>query len=181
MGEQYATVVEQLHKSAHPGVNTRTVDPALPVNYLLANQAAPLERVMSNSFGFGVLELRRLVLGRARASAVPLSGCIEGIGLPGPGIEGWSAAAAILGGRTPWVSAPTVLPLPEVLPPAERRRTGAVGTDARHGAGSHPPRGRGGRGPGGRVQLLRGRRGELSRDLRGARLLGTAALADPLH
>jgi 3-oxoacyl-[acyl-carrier-protein] synthase-1 len=47
------------------GVNTRTVDPALPVNYLLANQAAPLERVMSNSFGFGGSNCC-LVLGRAR-------------------------------------------------------------------------------------------------------------------
>ena len=46
------------------GVNTRTVDPALPVNYLLANQAAPLKRVMSNSFGFGGSNCC-LVLGRA--------------------------------------------------------------------------------------------------------------------
>ena len=46
------------------GVNTRTVDPALPVNYLLANRAAPLERVMSNSFGFGGSNCC-LVLGRA--------------------------------------------------------------------------------------------------------------------
>ena len=46
------------------GVNTRTVDPALPVNYLLANRAAPLKRVMSNSFGFGGSNCC-LVLGRA--------------------------------------------------------------------------------------------------------------------
>jgi hypothetical protein len=59
-------------------------------------------------------------------SAAALSGCVEGIGLLGPGMCGWSAAAQILGGRTPWVSAPTVLPRPEALPPAERRRTGAI-------------------------------------------------------
>jgi 3-oxoacyl-[acyl-carrier-protein] synthase-1 len=40
------------------------VDPALPVNYLLANRAAPLKRVMSNSFGFGGSNCC-LVLGRA--------------------------------------------------------------------------------------------------------------------
>ncbi len=35
------------------GVNTNEVDPALAVHYLLENRAAPLSRVMSNSFGFG--------------------------------------------------------------------------------------------------------------------------------
>ena len=35
------------------GVNTTAVDPALAVHYLRDNRAAPLERVMSNSFGFG--------------------------------------------------------------------------------------------------------------------------------
>lgn len=59
-------------------------------------------------------------------SALPLSGCIEGLGVLGPGIGSWPAAAAILNGRTAWVSAPTVLPLPEALPPPERRRTGAI-------------------------------------------------------
>ncbi|HWZ64372.1 MAG TPA: beta-ketoacyl-[acyl-carrier-protein] synthase family protein [Steroidobacteraceae bacterium] len=35
------------------GVNTQTVDPALPVSYLTASRRAPLKAVMSNSFGFG--------------------------------------------------------------------------------------------------------------------------------
>jgi 3-oxoacyl-[acyl-carrier-protein] synthase I len=35
------------------GVNTVEVDPALKVNYLHENRAAPLRYVMSNSFGFG--------------------------------------------------------------------------------------------------------------------------------
>ena len=35
------------------GVNTRDVDPALPVRYLRETRSAPLECVMSNSFGFG--------------------------------------------------------------------------------------------------------------------------------
>jgi 3-oxoacyl-[acyl-carrier-protein] synthase-1 len=35
------------------GVNTRRVDPALPVSYLRETRSGPLTRVMSNSFGFG--------------------------------------------------------------------------------------------------------------------------------
>ncbi len=46
------------------GLNTRTPDPALRVNYLLENRRAPLRRVMSNSFGFGGSNCS-LILGRA--------------------------------------------------------------------------------------------------------------------
>ncbi len=46
------------------GVNTRTLDPALGVTYLLENRPAPLKHVMSNSFGFGGSNCS-LVLGRA--------------------------------------------------------------------------------------------------------------------
>jgi 3-oxoacyl-[acyl-carrier-protein] synthase-1 len=46
------------------GVNTRKIDPALEVNYLLENRSAPLIRVMSNSFGFGGSNCS-LILGRA--------------------------------------------------------------------------------------------------------------------
>jgi 3-oxoacyl-[acyl-carrier-protein] synthase I len=35
------------------GVNTRQVDPALPISYLREARSAPLSCVMSNSFGFG--------------------------------------------------------------------------------------------------------------------------------
>jgi 3-oxoacyl-[acyl-carrier-protein] synthase I len=38
---------------APPGVNTTRLDPACRLNYLTAGRAAPLRRVMSNSFGFG--------------------------------------------------------------------------------------------------------------------------------
>lgn len=46
------------------GVNTRAIDPALGVTYLLENRRAPLKHVMSNSFGFGGSNCT-LVLGRA--------------------------------------------------------------------------------------------------------------------
>jgi 3-oxoacyl-[acyl-carrier-protein] synthase I len=35
------------------GVNTRVIDPQLPVSYLRESRRAPLKTVMSNSFGFG--------------------------------------------------------------------------------------------------------------------------------
>jgi hypothetical protein len=49
---------------------------------------------------------------------------IESIGLLGPGLTGWQQAGDVLAGRAPYVHAPTELPLPAGLPPAERRRTG---------------------------------------------------------
>jgi hypothetical protein len=55
-----------------------------------------------------------------------LSACIEGIGLLGPGLPDWPTCAAVLAGTSPYTSARTVLPLPEILPPAERRRAGRI-------------------------------------------------------
>ncbi|MFP5408401.1 MAG: beta-ketoacyl-[acyl-carrier-protein] synthase family protein [Gammaproteobacteria bacterium] len=46
------------------GVNTRNVDPAIPVQYLTANREAMVRRVLSNSFGFGGTNCS-LILGRA--------------------------------------------------------------------------------------------------------------------
>ena len=41
------------HHLAPGGLNTRELDPQLPLNYLMDNREAPLRRVLSNSFGFG--------------------------------------------------------------------------------------------------------------------------------
>ena len=46
------------------GVNTRCVDPCIPIQYLTANQQAAPRRVLSNSFGFGGTNCS-LILGRA--------------------------------------------------------------------------------------------------------------------
>jgi 3-oxoacyl-[acyl-carrier-protein] synthase-1 len=46
------------------GVNTTQVDPTLTVHYLTTKRAAPLRRVLSNSFGFGGTNCS-LILGRA--------------------------------------------------------------------------------------------------------------------
>jgi len=78
-------------------------------------------------------------------SAAVLGAYVEGVGLLGPGLTGWASGARILAGEAPWVSAPTVLPAPEGLPPAERRRTGAIvrltlaaGLEATRHAGADP-------------------------------------------
>src|SRR2546430_14447991 len=55
-----------------------------------------------------------------------LAAYVDGIGLLGPGIGDWPAGARVLTGHTPWARAPTVLPAPECLPSAARRRTGTV-------------------------------------------------------
>jgi hypothetical protein len=55
-----------------------------------------------------------------------LTGCIQGLGLLGPGLTDWSAARAVLNEESPYVALRTVLPLPDILPPAERRRAGRI-------------------------------------------------------
>ncbi|HEX5802894.1 MAG TPA: beta-ketoacyl-[acyl-carrier-protein] synthase II, partial [Azospira sp.] len=48
-----------------PGsAQTRTLDPAIAIDYLLATRRAPVRRVLSNSFGFGGSNCS-LILGRA--------------------------------------------------------------------------------------------------------------------
>jgi hypothetical protein len=47
---------------------------------------------------------------------------VEGIGLCGPGLDGWTRGAPILAGRTPYAATPVTLVPSLLLPPAERRR-----------------------------------------------------------
>ncbi len=67
---------------------------------------------------------------------------IDGIGLLGPGFDGWPAGRTILAGETAYQPQKTMLPSPASLPPAERRRCGpivkltlAVGHEAAAAAG----------------------------------------------
>lgn len=55
-----------------------------------------------------------------------LVGCIDGIGLLGPGLDDWQQARAVLRGEMPYLPQRTVLPAPQILPPAERRRATAA-------------------------------------------------------
>lgn len=68
---------------------------------------------------------------------------IDGIGVLAPGLANWPAARAVLAGEQAYVAAPTVLPAPAILPPAERRRASrlvrlalAVGMEAVGHAGA---------------------------------------------
>ena len=51
---------------------------------------------------------------------------VEGVGIAGPGLDGWAAARPVLAGLTPYQPA-TFVPRPvTLLPPAERRRAGGA-------------------------------------------------------
>jgi len=67
---------------------------------------------------------------------------VEGVGLVGPGLEGWLASRPLLAGGAGYREAPTTITPSELLPAAERRRTGvpvklalAAGQEAFAGAG----------------------------------------------
>ncbi len=51
---------------------------------------------------------------------------VNGVGLIGPGLNGWQASRPIVAGTEPYRHATTTIPAGELLPPAERRRTGAL-------------------------------------------------------
>lgn len=55
-----------------------------------------------------------------------LTAYIEGVGLLGPGFNNWLGSRDVICGRQPYRPARTVLPLPALLPAAERRRSGAI-------------------------------------------------------
>lgn len=67
---------------------------------------------------------------------------VEGVGLVGPGLDGWQASRALLAGEQAYRSAPTAVGASTLLPAAERRRAGvpvklalAAGLEAIQGAG----------------------------------------------
>ena len=55
-----------------------------------------------------------------------LTAYIEGIGLLGPGFNGWPGSLALLTGQQPYQTGPTLLPPPLSLPAAERRRSSSI-------------------------------------------------------
>ena len=59
-------------------------------------------------------------------AATPITVFVEGIGLLGPGLPNWAQGRLQLNGSLPYQAARCILPLPMALPPAERRRSGAV-------------------------------------------------------
>jgi hypothetical protein len=74
-----------------------------------------------------------------------LSAYVSGIGVLGPGIADWDVTTAVLSGLAQYHPARTLLPVPTLLPSAERRRTGrvvklalAVALEATARAGTNP-------------------------------------------
>jgi hypothetical protein len=70
---------------------------------------------------------------------------LEGIGLCGPGLDGWESSLPILAGVQDYSHAPTRVPVSTLLPPNERRRAVqtvkialAVGTEAFTASGRDP-------------------------------------------
>ena len=59
-------------------------------------------------------------------TSTPLSAWIEGIGFLAPGLPDWPTARSVLRGEQPLIAAPSLLPTPAILPPAERRRASRV-------------------------------------------------------
>lgn len=55
-----------------------------------------------------------------------LTAYVEGISLIGPGLPGWLSSQAMLTGQSCYQPQKTLLPSPELLPAAERRRCGAI-------------------------------------------------------
>jgi len=64
-----------------------------------------------------------------------LTAYIDGVGLIGPGLDGWAQAKAMLAGHAAYAPRRTEAPAPAVLPSAERRRSGP-GVRAALAAGS---------------------------------------------
>ncbi len=58
--------------------------------------------------------------------SAPLQAAVLGVGFLGPGCSDWPGMVAVLRGERRWEPAATVLPPPECLPAAERRRTGTI-------------------------------------------------------
>jgi 3-oxoacyl-[acyl-carrier-protein] synthase-1 len=108
------------------GLNTQQLDPLLPLDYLLENRDQPVRRVLSNSFGFGAPVDRQPMTQPLVPGPTFLAVFVEGIGLIGPGLSNWAQGRQCLDGSLHYEAARCVLPLPMALPPAERRRAGAV-------------------------------------------------------
>jgi hypothetical protein len=70
---------------------------------------------------------------------------VAGVGVVGPGLDGWSACRDVLRGASVYVEAPAIYPPLDALPPAERRRLGVpiklalgAGLDAFRDSGADP-------------------------------------------
>ncbi len=59
-------------------------------------------------------------------NVLPMHAWIDGIGVIAPGLPDWAHARAVLRGERNFEIAPSILPKPDLLPTAERRRASRV-------------------------------------------------------
>jgi hypothetical protein len=157
------------------GVHTGTLDPTLTALYISDNRTYPA-RARAQQF----IRLRRHELQPDfRPRRMTLSAYVDGIGVLGPGLPNWPEQPRCLSGREPYRPPPAVLPVPAILPAAERRRT-AAWSNWRSPWPRKPPPSRRDPATGERVLLVRRRRPQLPRALPGARR-GPRDLADALR
>lgn len=60
------------------------------------------------------------------SAVTPLGAYVDGIGVLGPGLPDWPHTAGVLSGACAWERAATVLPVPQCLSGAERRRVSTL-------------------------------------------------------
>src|SRR5712671_761408 len=115
-----------------------------PKHRPLAEEQLPSRKQARESYPGSdqLVRVRREQLQPGPGSRRLMRAFVEGVGLLGPGLQGWEAARRVLTGEEPFRSASTIIPASELLPPAERRRTPvpvklalAVGQEAFQNAG----------------------------------------------
>ena len=65
-------------------------------------------------------------MSRTPVEPLPLTACVQGMGLVGPGLADWESGARVLAGEESYTPQPTAVPAPAGLHAAERRRTGTT-------------------------------------------------------
>ena len=84
-------------------------------------------------------------MSKAATQSAPIEAWVDGVGLLGPGLSGWPQTSAVLRRQTTYIPQRTLLPTPQTLQAAERRRAAtvvklalAVGLEAAQAAGMDP-------------------------------------------
>jgi hypothetical protein len=63
---------------------------------------------------------------QAQIKPPQLTAYIDGIGILGPGFNSWPETQQVLSGAAPYIAAKTLIPAPQLLPAAERRRASDI-------------------------------------------------------
>lgn len=84
-------------------------------------------------------------MSEATTHPASLQAWVDGVGVLGPGLAGWQQTSSVLRGQTAYTAQRTLIPMPQALHAAERRRAAAVvklalavGLEAAQAAGMDP-------------------------------------------